>query len=495
MTRRSRKGLATGALVMALGLGGFVVIPQAQAAPITVNSCTDLVVTLSAADTGSRRDLVLDQNFADEVSAAPCTALYAGTDDVVIDGSGVVLNYPNGGYALDLASSSSGTLTLQGFTVTGKPDVVQVGMGAVNLGDGKWQVLDSTFTDIAGIALKVVGAGDITISNSIFSDNAEGGSGGVARALWIQGAMSSVIVRSTFSANTAGAVEYQHTRGTSATDKVTHLVDHSNFTGNTLTYSGPVNDGCGFDAVQRGAALHLQCASNVELKVSYSVFSGNRAVSTLSGSRANSRVDGGAIAVNSGSSANVENIEVLIQDSFFHQNFAQDDGGAILIEGALNVTRIKSQIVNSTFVENSVAGAQYGAAIFWITDGAGGAVNYYGMTESEITHSMFYGNSISGTLVGTGTSFGSVGGGGAVAVETAEWIADSSALPPVPVLSNNIFIANTVANVALQSAINSINVVTGNALGNAHERVNTGNVFVMPATDADIQGATGPAFG
>lgn len=135
-----------------------------------------------------------------------------------------------------------------------------------------------------------------------------------------------------------------------------------------------------------------------------------------------SNADGGAVAIrNSG----VCHGSVTITGCTFYKNYAYDDGGAMLLEGGQTTDRLDTYIANCTFVENSATGAKF--------NGSGGAIQFYGMTSTEITHNTFYANSVASTL-----SF-NAGGGGAVALDTGN--AATEAIRPV--LSNNIFIANT----------------------------------------------------
>ncbi|MDR1355536.1 MAG: InlB B-repeat-containing protein [Propionibacteriaceae bacterium] len=493
MSPHKTKFFAAIGLILTLGAGSFVSPPTAHAAPMAVASCAELNAQLSAAG-AAPLELSLTAAFATEVSSAGvCSAQYAATGGVVIDGSGITLTNPTG-QVLALTNTAAATITLRNLTVVDALGTGSPAVRLVNSATGVFQILNSTFKNVVGTVITADGSGSITLENSVFRDNSKANGADLGRVLIISGSMSSTITRSTFENNSAGGIVYRSS-GSSVAAPVKHLVDHSNFIGNTLTFTAlPVMGSCISDSVRRGAALYVSCGANVDFVTRYSVFSANKVMGTsdvVSSAGPNNRIDAGAILVNSAAQFG---INVLIEDSLFRQNFAQDDGGAILVEGGLTVTQIKSRIVNSTFTENTVAGAQYGGQRFGlkvaVTDGSGGAVAYFGMTESEITHSFFYKNGITSVMIGTGiTNMGSVGGGGAVAVLTDEAITDPSALPPVPVLSNNIFLANYHNNIAPQAAITLINAVTSSALSHVHERINSGNVFVLPGTDADIQGS------
>ena len=244
------------------------------------------------------------------------------------------------------------------------------------------------------------------------------------------------------------------------------------FLGNTVTNSG-------------GGAIRIT-GSHFTLDIDGCAFIENKAIGTGTGSGSNNTVDGGALYVSTDwATGGVLNI----YDSYFEKNFAQDDGGAVIVIGAKYYTGIASSIVNSTFYGNTVAGAHYGKTLFgfpiWCTDGSGGAINYFGLTESEITHCTFYDNGITNKLPDgvTGSNWGSVGGGGAIAVDTGEDIKTNDELPSMPKLTNNIFVGNYVSNPMSQSLINTIGL-----FGDIKERSKTGNVFVLPMCDRDFQG-------
>jgi uncharacterized repeat protein (TIGR02543 family) len=345
---------------------------------------------------------------------------------------------------------------------------------------GEYRIDGCTFTDIGfanGGAL--TGGGHVTVTNSLFEKNR-------TRGIMAGQASSYTIEKSSFVDNSGTVTDtYQAggiflRGGSSEANATSHTITDCYFKDNVMTGAG---------GSIRGAAI--DCVSGYcTVEVTSSVFEGNKVVGTAAGHSQNNRIDGGAIYV----ACLTGKTSFNVTDSVFDGNFAQDDGGAIGVEGAINTTRIYNSIRNCTFTGNTIAGAQYGKSgvpIFgsaWVTDGSGGAVSYYGITESDITHCTFYKNGITGALVGGGSNFGAVGGGGAVGVETADFVTSPKDLPPCPELSNNIFVANYVKKPASQAMITLINSVTGNALGNIEERSKTGNVFVLPSTDRDIQG-------
>jgi uncharacterized repeat protein (TIGR02543 family) len=287
----------------------------------------------------------------------------------------------------------------------------------------------------------------------------------------------------TFENNTHRAIEL--TPGTLTNTAEYKFVDCL-FRGNTVNNAGGAPGG--------GGAIRI-VGSYFDVDIQGCAFIGNRAEGVGLTSSSNNTVDGGALYVSTDNTALGTMGYLTVYDSYFENNFAQDDGGAIIVLGAQWHTSIHSNIVNCTFYGNTIAGAHYGGSApfignVWITDGSGGAINYFGLTESEITHCTFYNNGITGERPDgvTGSYLGTVGGGGAIGVDTGEWVKDSSMLPQMPTLTNNIFVGNYVIYPATQGSIDLINRVTGNELGPITERSRTGNVFVLPVCDRDIQG-------
>jgi uncharacterized repeat protein (TIGR02543 family) len=449
----------------------------AALATADIDTIAELKTAVAAAQNGD--ELKLTTNFAADVrnSAAALspndyvlgsTIPVSGNASFTINASGAgALTGANGKAVLTFANTGLGTLTLTGLDIDG------AGVsGGVDLGDsGNFIVKDSTFENASDSGGVLRGGKNVTVTNSFFTKNK-------SRAILATGEKNYTIEKCSFIDNKGtgdvGAVKFFRY---GAGNTIHHVVRDCLFEGNEAASGG-------FGSYIRGAAIY-SLGSDMDIEVTSSVFKSNKVTSTFATHKSNNRVDGGAICVLGDSG---QDVILAITDSVFEDNFAQDDGGAILVLGSQTKTTIKSVISNCTFTGNTVAGAQYGSDSLkiYVTDGSGGAINYFGMTESAITHCTFYGNGVTNKTADGKDALGSVGGGGAVGVDTGE--DDITKLPPCPELSNNIFVGNYTSKPATQATINTINAFTGNSLGNITERSKTGNVFVLPATDRDLQG-------
>jgi uncharacterized repeat protein (TIGR02543 family) len=458
---------------------------QATLLKLKVSDCAELTSVLKDPITGSPSELVveLQSGFATSMADGTCTAVY--TDDpthavpLSVDGSEAGDLVPKAGERLlDLTNSSGQVVTLTGLTITqdGDPAApISSGDGVLRLRDGDWELRDSVIEKQTNVALRVGGHGSVSITNTIFRKNSSG------RALLVDDHVDANIEDSSFIENSGGAVTLG---GGSEQDFTKHRVTTSNFDKNTAT-----------GAFSRGGAIYSR-PQFADISITKSVFTDNKVIgidSSLNGN--NKTIDGGAIALycNNTCSSAANPARSVISDSYFEGNFAQDDGGAILIEGGIKKTSIKNDIVNNTFVGNTAAGAQYGKKISFlsiaVTDASGGAISYYGMTDSRISHNMFHKNGITNATVGSVSTLGSVGGGGAVGVDSDEsQVKSPKDLPAVPVVSNNVFLANYINKPIPQS---SMDTVLDKFIGRK-AREKTGNVFVLDGTDADLLDVSQP---
>jgi uncharacterized repeat protein (TIGR02543 family) len=434
-----KKVLCLGLLVLLLlpvlptkAFGANVPVPTTN----TIGSVAELKVAMETAQDGDV--LTLGPAFTSDLAAnGPVVAsLSTANSFTVVGDPGVPLTVPSGTRHFNITNPLGAKVTFKDLTLAGASAT-----GGILLNGGAYAFDNCTFSTIGNPALAVTNnAANIEVAHSSFVNN----TGGALRVI-----------------------------GGTATTPASYSVQHCYFDGNTLTNG-------------RGAAIYGD-GSYYTLDVQQSVFINNRVDGTSTAHKGNNRVDGGAIMVDAD---NKYDVFVNIKGSNFEGNFAQDDGGAITIQGTHTRTSVQSSVSNCTFAGNTCAGAQYGNTAAWITDGSGGAINYYAMTRSEITHCTFYANGVTNVLApgSKGFNMGNVGGGGAIGVDTDEkLVTNPDQLPPCPVLSNNIFIANFTVNPASDSTISIINKVTGNSLGSRSERSKTGNVFVLPATDADLQ--------
>ncbi|MDR0523045.1 MAG: InlB B-repeat-containing protein [Candidatus Methanoplasma sp.] len=437
-------------LALFAACGGF---SQAAGADATVVEDKDSVADLKSAIENANADsrFVLTDAFAADMLASGVAIVDASIDvDVVIDGSGVADLVAKTGHAhFDVHNGGTGKITFSGLTLTGGGAAYT---GGIVLRGGDYAFVDCKISGLKKTAVDMTGSDNSTyFKNCTFDGNS-------SRAIFVS----------------SGSPAY----------KARHVVEYCYFYNNSLSNSAANRH------AQGGAIGNSGSLGNAEVQISHSVFNNNKVIGTLTGSGENNNVDGGAVALVN-DSADVT--EVKIWDCYFEDNFAQDDGGAILILGRYNAVCMKSSIWNCTFIGNTAAGAYYfrsmGLITYGLTNGSGGAISYYGLTESEIAHCTFYNNGITGTpLPGNpGTNVGNVGGGGAIGVDTDDSVTDPANLPPCPVLSNNIFVGNFVKKniYYMDSALkNTIESMTN---GKLNLTPYTGNVFVMTGADSDRQ--------
>ena len=416
----------------------------------TVQELSDAMINASE-DT----NIFLTEDFADDLELnGTIQIILPSTHDynITICG-GTALTAKTGERHFDIVNNGTGTIRFEDVKLTNDSKVPNT--GGMQLQGGNYEFANCSFTDLTRTSVTFNGnRNDASFVDCTFSDN-------VNRAIVLRGGQS------------ADVAEYD--------------LRNCLFLKNSVTGSTNSDEG--------GAAIHAK-GSYFSLSIDDCAFIENRSVGTMqaiSSAGANKRMDGGALYINAadGNTGALLNIH----NSYFEKNFAQDDGGAILVEGTQTFTSIRSSISNCTFYDNTVAGAHYGGSMFGltaaVTDGAGGAINYFGLTESEVTHCTFYNNGVTGAYpagVNPTLKYGSTGGGGAIAVDTGNYGTDIEHLPPMPKLTNNIFVGNYVLYPASQSNINTINGLSGNVLGDMLERSRTGNVFVLPLCDADFQG-------
>lgn len=298
-------------------------------------------------------------------------------------------------------------------------------------GDGGWLRLnnailsDSDMESGRGAILADTSDDKVEIFNSTLSNNRASDYGG---AIAMTGSNSTLtITDSTISGNTAGTEGGAiYLAGTSTATISNSIIN------NNISSTG------------RGGAIIL--VEGASLTLSGSKFKSNRAISTTSYTGS-----GGAISVFGGASSGSKTV-LAISDTEFEDNFAQELGGAVYIQGNYDGhtgSYVDVNIERSSFIRNN---ANFGAGVFtWKLAGAANhnisisnstffendAQNYGGAVtatynESKITidHSTFLGNRAK--ISGTGSS---------AAIDAHS---DSASIT----VSNSIIVANTSNGVA-----------------------------------------------
>ena len=412
---------------------------NAEPTEVDVDSMGELASEMIGATSDIRINLTSD--FADDLYVNGAVQITINHNNNITILCADPLKAKSGGLHFDIVNNGNGTIRFENVKLANTDGYSNT--GGMQLNGGNWEFSNCTFSGLTKAAVTFAGnRNDASFIDCTFSDNSN-------RAMVLAGGQIGNIA--------------------------TYDFKNCLFRGNSIT------------GTSGGGAIYVW-NSNFSINVDGCVFADNKAIGTSTASGGNNRVDGGAMYVNASYG---QNCSLNVFNTYFEKNFAQDDGGAILVEGSQTYTSIRSNIANCTFYGNTAAGAWYGNSLMKITDGCGGAICYFGLTESKITHCTFYNNGITNALSQgvSGSSSGSVGGGGAVGVDTGDSGSGLASLPPMPKLTNNIFVGNYVTKPASQSTINLINSLTGNGLGNITERSKTGNIFVLPACDADFQGA------
>ena len=405
-------------------------------------------------------------DIATDITALPDGGIYTMTgepDDVVvltlsdgnnrtIDGGGLSIPAVSGKFHFDITNTGTGTITFTNITLTNLGAYAV--SGGINITGGYYVFDNCTFIGI-------------TNAGVFFNGNSN----------------SADFIDCTFKNNTNKGIALSSgipSVGTSPSVPAKFNIENCYFDSNTVTNSQG-------GAIGMNGNSYQYSITDVSISISGSLFTNNKAIGTSTVSGGNNTVDGGAVAVKAGGGNLTVTLDIW--DCYFENNFAQDDGGAILVEGyaQFNQRRIASNIWNCTFTGNTAGGASYwgtysGFLTAGITNGSGGAISYYGLTDSTVANCTFYNNGIINQYTGQGTNCGNAGGGGAIGVDTNDGITDPSQLPPVPILSNNIFIENYVLK-----NVSYVLPAVKTMFGDIEETPYTGNVFVMTGADADRQ--------
>ena len=168
-----------------------------------------------------------------------------------------------------------------------------------------------------------------------------------------------------------------------------------------------------------GGAISLN-NSNPNLVINQCLFENNSSIDTKNKTNGNTagNSDGGAIGIfnNTGSTGSVK-----ITNSTFKGNVAEDDAGALFVEGTNSNSRMDISVYNNTFIEN--------LGRTTVNSDPGGAIQVSGYAYAEFVHNTFYKNKKTSSLFG--------GGGGAIGYYMIDspndaWIASH----------NNLFIEN-----------------------------------------------------
>lgn len=360
------------------------VMPSASNAAGNVNVVN--VAELQTAVSTATEDITitLDPSFPAALTSL-VTLTQSTPFNVTIDGGGKTLT-PFAGQRHIQINASSGSIALKnlvfaqaagdvsakgiGINQTGAAAVTLDGLDFVDLKAG------TAFAGTPAVSAGGAGTGLLTIQNSTFS----GGTATFGAALRLtrnSPSQQTVLNNVTFDSNTGlagsgysgGAVFFE------AGSNGTVTVNDSAFIKNQLLNGG---------TQPRGGAIAMH-NSNIRLYVNRSYFYQNR---VESGTSANA--DGGALSAFNSSSGT--NGSIVVRDSTFKENSAQDDAAAIFIEGRSpnqsDTFAARIEVYNSTFVGN-VSGDAGGSD-------TGGAIQASLRAAVLVDHSTFVGDTKGG---------------------------------------------------------------------------------------------------
>ena len=401
----SMRKCALAILVFLLFFSGYLIWGQTAKGAGVISSVANFNSEFSAA--ADNEVLMLNGGFLTDLSSSAtggASASLASGDprNIILDGGGQIYT-PNAGFSGTLFSivhNGNGTLTIRNMTLKGLSNIGfnLSGSGTVNFENVSFEnnAASSIYNTITG-SLNIdrcnfignraqciadganYAAGHVvTINESYFSQNKAGF--GVALSL---GSGSQIrITHSTFSENTGAGNGYAG--GAICADQKGNFdlqIDRSYFYGNVI--NGNV-----------GGAIALYRVSNATGKITNSVFEANKSLGNTN------ICDGGAIAVKN----NGAGLRALLEISGcnFIENYAYDNGGAILLE-ASNGGITTTTLYNCTFAYN------HGMASAASVLGYGGAVQLYDTTNTQFFFNTFYknfsGNGWYGGAIGVNMGF------------------------------------------------------------------------------------------
>ncbi|KAM9865290.1 hypothetical protein ACIFOC_01821 [Leucobacter aridicollis] len=372
LPRRQSRAAAALLTATAIVLGSVAVGAPAQAVEVvTVETAAELQTVFSDATTDTT--IELGSSFPEELPDTVSLSNSAGVA-LTVDGGGRTLQAPAAGRHVALLMAGTGSASLSNLSLAPAPGGTNGGL-QVNL-DGTASAEISAIT-ISGLGTSAVGIGgsgsghllieDVTLAGNSASYAAALGYGrGNADATTLMNRISVTDNTGTSGNGYSGGAMLI---GNGSRGAVT--IQHSLFRGNSFA------DG---RAQPRGGAIAMH-NSYVQLTLNNDLFEGN---STYS-STAPGSADGGAVSVMNPNQQATGSL--LVTNSSFIGNTAQDDGAAIFVEGQNpNTSRpftTNLTVTNSTFA-NNVSGGE--------TTDTGGAIQASLRVDVNIANSTFFGN-------------------------------------------------------------------------------------------------------
>lgn len=380
--------------------------------------------------------------------------------NIVVEGSSKTLQVVSNTNHLRINNNSTGTVYLKNLFFDGDTGAIEsaIQKGGVILQGSNFALDNVTLNHTLG-GVNANGVASLHVANSTFTNNYRSAGSG---AIFAEGGIGNLtVLNSSFVGNSGGQYGYPGGAIWVKFPKIVNI-DNSYFKDN-ISYG-----------TTGGGAIAFTVGGANDIKITNSYFEANRADSTLAGG--SSWSDGGAIyylATQNSASAH----SFVVDSSTFVNNYAQDDGGAILLEAPSATATTK--VINSTFVGNQANGKGPQPPI----GASGGAVQVSLNTTVDFVSNTMY-NNLSG---GAGTLLNQEGGAIATYVDQNKY--------PVMNLYDNLIFGNRVTDMAGNvissnySNVQGDNVVDVNNIG-----VDNGTALEATLTVEKIFGTANPVL-
>lgn len=389
----------------------------------------------AVANAGESRTVSLSDAFVADMAGKNATVALNNQNghDTVIDGGGKTLTSAGGTRFFSVTNPATGSVTFQNVSLSGAGagvianavtggkivlDNVHITGHAANdssgqavgLSNGELEVKNSSITNGASAIAGTTGnVKTITVTDTVLNGN----TGGYGAAVYPGANTTATVTRCTINNNTGTSGGY--CGGAISIDQDSNVlltVSQCYFEGN----EAPPATGSGGS----GGAIALYHSDKSKLIVKDSYFVGNKATANQT-----VRNDGGAISVFMNGAE--RSAEAVIENCVFENNVANDDAGALLIEGVSSGSasiNVEVSVSNSTFIGNE--GKQGSTGV------AGGAVQVFSKARASFDNCTFYKN-----IAGNGAG-GAIGLSGSLA---GGWLP----VRPTVAVENCAFVENTAA--------------------------------------------------
>lgn len=372
----------------------------ASSGKVSVDTIVDLQTAV--ANSTENRTISLTSSFKEALANSNASVSLTNSNGyaVAIDGSNMtltqVLNTTGCTFKI---TSTSGSITLLNMTLSGYRAGIET---SSTHGNGRVELNNVVIEGSTKNPALKAGAGQTTVTNSLFKNTKQGGIlvagsapsnaacleidntlfqsnvGGAGAAL-MMGSNSTVTAKnSSFIDNKATAAGYSGGAISFDQSNEAHLELHNCYLKGNV--SPPANTGANTGG--RGGAIGVHLSNKSSLTVKNSFFEANMSANGTAGITN----DGGAISVYQ---ANWQkSFSATIEGCTFSENIANDDGGALHLEGHSFLSASSVIVRNSTFYANK------GLELAQAVNSGGGAIQIYNKIATTIEGCSFYKNEV-----------------------------------------------------------------------------------------------------